>query len=130
MPGYHHQTEEEIAQDAQRTVTPVQEEEEKEQQRTAGPSLAAGVEACDTLHKLIDWVGNPVADQYENVRLIRMQIMKLQQEKKVQLKISSLLKHCLEASDFAQRQRIQQLPPHRWLPLPLPCLPPLQQSCH
>ncbi|XP_050712598.1 tigger transposable element-derived protein 7-like [Eriocheir sinensis] len=38
------------------------------------------------------WVGNPVADHYETVRLMRMQIMKLQQEKMVQLKISSFSK--------------------------------------
>ncbi|XP_050712589.1 tigger transposable element-derived protein 7-like [Eriocheir sinensis] len=87
VPGYHHLTEEEIASSVQGGETTAEEKEEDEEERTAqGPSLAAGLESIATCLSLIDRVGKPLANHYEGLRVLRRQVIQLQQAK---LKVGS-----------------------------------------
>lgn len=82
VPGYHHLTEEEIANSVQGGETTAEEKEEDEKERTAqGPSLAAGLESIATCLSLIDRVGKPLANHYEGLRILRNQVIQLQQAK-------------------------------------------------
>lgn len=75
LPGYHHQTDETV----QELIAPsplVEEEEEAEAAATPELSIAAGINATDTLLALADRVGGPLAVTYEMFRIVRRFLMK------------------------------------------------------
>ena len=92
MPGYHYMTDEEIAGSLQNEPEEEEEDEEEATGAQRGPSLAAGLEAISTCLRLIDNVGEPLAEHYEGLRIMRIKILKLQDAKQVQQKISSFFK--------------------------------------
>ncbi|KAK3887381.1 hypothetical protein Pcinc_008498 [Petrolisthes cinctipes] len=101
VPGYYHMTDEEIAQDIQ--CGEVENKEDEEESAAPGPSLATGMDAGDSHLSLLDKTGAPIAQHYEAVRMLRMQILQLKQARQVQPKISSFLKPV--SSPLSKRQR-------------------------
>lgn len=124
VPGYHYMTDEEIAGSLQNE--PEEEEGEEATGAQQGPSLAAGLEAISTCLRLINNVGDPLAEPYEGLHIMRMKILKLQDGKQVQQKITffqPLSPH--HGRGIAHSLRNQLHPPLQCYP-PLQCNPPLQ----
>ena len=90
LPGYHHLTEEEIVKDL--TSPPPEEEEEEERPLSPGPSISAALEAADTLLAVADRRGGTLAQNYELLRLIRLDLMRQVQQTKKQKMISDFFK--------------------------------------
>ncbi|XP_063875713.1 tigger transposable element-derived protein 7-like isoform X4 [Scylla paramamosain] len=105
LPGYHHQTEEEIANEVLQAATPspTPEDDDEEEEETSRPSLAAVIEATDMILRHINSVGGSLARHYEVIRLIRMEMMQEQQGKKIQPKISSFFKAVPSPADKRRR---------------------------
>lgn len=84
----HHQTKEEMVQELM-TPEPLEQEEEELVPR---PSLSAAIDATDTLLSVIDKLGGSLAQQYEVICIMRLDLMNRQQASKVQQKISKFFK--------------------------------------
>ncbi|QQP58404.1 Uncharacterized protein FKW44_003711, partial [Caligus rogercresseyi] len=93
LPGYHHLTEEEIAEELTTPKPPADEDDDEEAEAAApGPSISAGIEATDTLLALADHGVLCMVKNYELLRIMRLELMREVQQRKTQMKISDFFK--------------------------------------
>lgn len=102
LPGHHHQTDEEIVEEIL-TPEPKEPEEPAEEDKKLGPSLAACMDAVDTLLSGADKFGGFLGQNFDVLRIIRLNLMKQHQERMVQKKISCFFKPVPSPSDKRQR---------------------------
>ncbi|QQP42192.1 Uncharacterized protein FKW44_016785 [Caligus rogercresseyi] len=93
LPGYHHLTEEEIAEEFTTPEPPADEDDDEEAEAAApGPSISAEFEATDTLFALADHGVLCMVKNYELLRIMRFELMREVQQRKTQTKISDFFK--------------------------------------
>ncbi|QQP39709.1 Uncharacterized protein FKW44_013518, partial [Caligus rogercresseyi] len=91
--GYHHLTEEEIAEELTTPEPPADEDDDEEAEAAApGPSISAGIEATDTLLALADHGVLCMVKNYDLLRIMRLELMREVQQRKTQTKISDFFK--------------------------------------
>ena len=68
---------------------------DEEEEETPCPSLAAGIDAADTILSIITKRGGSLMKHYEMMRMLRLELVEQQQQKKRQLKITDFFKPVL-----------------------------------
>ena len=121
VPGFQHNTEEEIAEVVKGVETPVEEEKEV---TAKGISLAAGLDASDDYLRLIDSYEPLFGEFYPTLKVMRIKVIKKQQEYRVQHKILIYFSNQSHLQPPRRRAHCRSFLRH----LPPPLCHPLGQS--